>query len=100
MRQDMTRPEAERALGLPERYGIADVRRAFKGRAQKYHPDNARRNGFSETFAQQKMTEVNKAYALLRHLFDDGSVETLRRDFTQGAYGLPKIGRASCRERV
>lgn len=92
MRQDMTRPEAERALGLPERYGIADVRRAFKGRAQKYHPDNARRNGFSETFAQQKMTEVNKAYALLRHLFDDGSVETLRRDFTQGAYGKHSVG--------
>lgn len=66
MRQDMTRSEAERALGLPECYGMADVRRAFKGRAQRYHPDNARRNGFSETFAQQKMTEVNKAYALLR----------------------------------
>lgn len=92
MRQDMTRSEAERALGLPERYGMADVRRAFKGRAQRYHPDNARRNGFSETFAQQKMTEVNKAYALLRHLFDDGSVKTLRRDSSGGTYGKHSAG--------
>ena len=83
-REDMTRFEAEEILDLPERYGMAEVRSAFKELAQKYHPDNAARNGISPELAQKKMTEVNKAYGYMRSLFAKGQVGSLHRDYAGG----------------
>lgn len=90
-KQDMTQSEAEEILGLPERYDRRELRRRFMALAQQYHPDNAARNGVAESEAQRKMTEVNKAYALLKEYFEDNREATLHRDMmggVEGAYGV------------
>ncbi|WP_058269944.1 J domain-containing protein [Olsenella massiliensis] len=92
MRQDMTRSRAEEVLDLPERYGMADVRAAFKRLALEYHPDNAERNGISKKFAQRRMTEVNKAYAHLRSLFAETDVTLLHRYLVGAASGRRGVG--------
>ncbi len=91
MRQDMTQAEAEEALELPERYGRAELRASFKRLAQEYHPDNASRNGHSPKFAQRKMTEVNRAYATLKPLFE-GDRATVQRDLVGGSVGRHGVG--------
>ncbi|EHF01566.1 hypothetical protein HMPREF1008_01190 [Olsenella sp. oral taxon 809 str. F0356] len=91
MRQDMTQAQAEEALELPDRYGKAELRAAFKRLAQEYHPDNAAKNGISPRFAQRKMTEVNKAYAVLKPLFE-GDRATVQRDLVGGSVGRHGVG--------
>lgn len=81
----MTQAEAEKVLDLPERYGTDELRQAFKALAQEYHPDNAARNGISQQFAQQRMIEVNRAYATLKRLFDANPSQTIHRDLVSGA---------------
>lgn len=90
-KRDMTQSEAEEILGLPERYDRRELRHRFMALAQKYHPDNAARNGIDESVAQRKMTEVNKAYGLLKEYFEDNREATLHRDLVggvEGAYGV------------
>lgn len=88
----MTRFEAEEILDLPDRYDMAEVRSAFKALAQRYHPDNAARNGISPEVAQRKMTQVNKAYAYMRKLLAAGEVTSLHRDYVGGRHGKKGVG--------
>lgn len=80
----MTQREAERALELPDRYTKADLRAQFTSLAREYHPDNASRNGMSAKFAQRKMIEINKAYALLKTFFEDDAAAMVQRDYVDG----------------
>ena len=80
----MTQREAERALELPDRYTKADLRAQFTSLASEYHPDNASRNGMSAKFAQRKMIEINKAYALLKTFFEDDAAAMVQRDYVDG----------------
>ena len=91
-KQDMTQSEAEKILDLPERYDKRALRKSFMALAQKYHPDNAATNGISPDEAQCKMTQVNKAYALLKTYFEDNAEATLHRDMMGGEEGRYGVG--------
>ena len=91
-KQDMTQAEAEAILDLPERYDRRQLRHSFMALAQKFHPDAAARNGLDPAEAQRKMTQVNKAYALLKEYFDDNREATMHRDLVGGAEGAYGVG--------
>ena len=88
----MTQAQAEKILDLPERYTKSDLRKRFMKLAQRYHPDNAATNGISPEVAQRKMTQVNKAYALLKPLFEDDANATVQRDLVGGDPGRYGVG--------
>lgn len=88
----MTQAQAEKILDLPERYTKSDLRKRFMKLAQRYHPDNAATNGISPEVAQRKMTQVNKAYALLKTLFEDDAAATVQRDLVGGDPGRYGVG--------
>lgn len=88
----MTQAQAEKILDLPERYTKADLRKRFMALARRYHPDNAATNGISPEVAQRKMTEVNRAYALLKPLFEEDSAATIQRDLVGGDPGRYGVG--------
>lgn len=91
-KQDITQAEAEKILDLPNRYNKTDLRRRFMELAQRYHPDNAARNGIPADVAQRKMTEVNRAYGLLKTYFEDDSAATVQRDLVGGEPGRYGVG--------
>ena len=91
-KQDMTQAQAEEVLGLPERYDRRQLRHRFMELAQQYHPDAAARNGLDPAEAQRKMTEVNKAYSLLKAYFEDNREATMHRDLVGGAEGAYGVG--------
>lgn len=88
----MTQAQAEKILDLPERYTKSDLRKRFMKLAQRYHPDNAATNGISPEVAQRKMTQVNKAYGLLKTLFEDDAAATVQRDLVGGDPGRYGVG--------
>lgn len=77
-KQDMTRAQAEEALGLPDRYDKAQLRARFMELARRYHPDSSAANGIPEAEAQRRMVEVNRAYGLLKPLFDHSDAPVQR----------------------
>ena len=91
-KQDMTQAEAEAILDLPERYDRRQLRHSFMALAQQCHPDAAARNGLDPAEAQRKMTQVNKAYALLKEYFEDNREATMHRDLVGGAEGAYGVG--------
>jgi len=66
----LTRDQALRLLGLSEGYSEEELKRAYREKARRYHPDVAGA-GSTELFIQ-----LRKAYELLS-TFQSGSVELL-----------------------
>ena len=61
--------EAESLLGLIGQYSAADLRRAYKRSAKKFHPDIAVTRGMSRPAAEEKMKLVNQANDFINALF-------------------------------
>ena len=72
----MTRAEAERILGFKpdERYDFDEVRRRFRQRAKKMHPDAVAAHGGDTDEATRAMQQINEAYALLSALTERGAI--------------------------
>ena len=51
-------------LGVGKNASEADIKKAFKTQARKYHPDNYTNNPLAD-LAQEKMKEINEAYDTL-----------------------------------
>ena len=51
-------------LGVDKSASQDDVKKAYKKLARKYHPDNYANNPLAD-LAQEKMKEINEAYATL-----------------------------------
>lgn len=53
--------EARKQLGLREAATLQEIKRAYRERAHRYHPDR----GGKETSSGENMKELNRAYELL-----------------------------------
>lgn len=58
----MTRQEAFQILGINGTTNAEEIKKAYKTKAKKYHPDIYQGN---KTFAEEKMKQINEAYTLL-----------------------------------
>ena len=72
----MTIEEAEMILGLIGQYGEKEVRKAFRDKAKKYHPDVCAKNGVTAQTAAEKMAELNDAKTILYKIVAGGRVYT------------------------
>jgi hypothetical protein len=71
----MTKTSAEAILDLPQRYTNADLRHSYTALTREYHPDVAERHGHTASEAQERMSDINRAYEYLRGFFvEDPSV--------------------------
>ena len=98
----MSKRDYYEVLGVSRNASEADIKKAYRRLAMKYHPD---RNPGAET--EQKFKEAKLAYEVLsepkkRSAYDQfghAGVET-GGGFGGGPGDAGEIGRASCRERV
>jgi len=60
-----------RTLGIPSTATDAEVKKAYRELARKYHPDNYHNNPLSD-LAQEKMKEINDAYNTIMRSRDGG----------------------------
>lgn len=58
----MTRQEAYQILEISEQANSEEIKKAYKAKAKKYHPDIYQGD---KEFASEKMKQINEAYALL-----------------------------------
>lgn len=74
--------EAEALLGLVGQYSAADLRKAYKRSAKRFHPDIAVTRGMSRSAAEEKMKLVNQANDHISSLFNSWPYpEFLQSDF-------------------
>ena len=84
-----TRRDYYEILGVGRDASDAELKKAYRKLAMKYHPDRNKEAG-----SEEKFKELSEAYEVL-------SDTDKRRVYDQyGHDGLHEIGRASCRERV
>ena len=58
----MSKRDYYEVLGVPKDAGDAEIKKAFKKLALKYHPD---RNPDNPKAAEEKFKEINEAYSVL-----------------------------------
>src|SRR4051812_20873138 len=75
-------------LGVPRNASEADIKKAFRKLARKYHPDVAKDKKAAET----KFKEINEAYEVLGDPAKRKKYDELGADWKQGA-GPPPPGR-------
>ena len=66
-------------LGVARDAGADEIKKAFRKLARKYHPDVSK-----ETDAEQRMREVNEAYAVLSDPEKRAAYDQLGRDYREG----------------
>lgn len=74
-------------LGISKTASQADIKKAFRRLAKKFHPDSAQ--DMSRTQAEEKFKEINEAYSILsnsnkRRMFDHGGFSVNNGNFQSG----------------
>lgn len=67
--------EARKTLGLGEKASLAEIKKAYRGLAKKWHPDKFQND---KALGHEKMKELNRAYKIVMKY-----VESYRYDFTE-----------------
>ena len=76
LRRDDSLATALKALGVVEAAGVEEISAAYRKLAQTHHPDKvAKLKPEVREYSEQRMKEINAAYALLRHQ-GDGSASS------------------------
>ena len=75
MAHQMGIAEAERCLGLGERFDEADLRRAYVSFAHEWHPDLVSARGGDVAEANGKMAMANTAQAVLAEAIRSGAIQ-------------------------
>ena len=73
-------------LGLSHNATDAEVKKAYRELARKYHPDNYHDNPLSD-LAQEKMKEINEAYNSILRMRGGGGGGAYGSSFRHGARG-------------
>jgi hypothetical protein len=77
LRRDDSLATALKTLGVVEAAGAEEISAAYRKLAQIHHPDKvAKLNPELREYSEQRMKEINAAYALLRHQGDGGSASS------------------------
>lgn len=70
-------------LGVSPNASDADIKKAYRELARKYHPDNYHDNPLAD-LAQEKMKEINEAYDAITRMRSSGGSSTGRTGSTGG----------------
>ena len=76
-------------LGVPENASDAEIKRAYRELARKYHPDNYQNNPLAD-LAEEKMKEINAAYEEINKRRSDGYGPTTRASSAGNTYYEPR----------
>ena len=77
LRREDSLATALKTLGVVEAAGAEEISAAYMKLAQTHHPDKvAKLKPEVREYSEQRMKEINAAYALLRHQGDGGSASS------------------------
>ena len=77
LRREDSLATALKTLGVVEAAGAEEISAAYRKLAQTHHPDKvAKLKPEVREYSEQRMKEINAAYALLRHQGDGGSASS------------------------